>query len=99
MCSRSRWAGLGLLAMMVGCFSSATPSTMSANNTDDPYGLCPASDAGVTASGTGNGEMPPSCDAPPPASPLVGWATVPGMGNGGIRSGNVAPKTWRKREG
>ena len=38
----------------------------------------------MTATGTGNGEMPPSCDAPPPASPLIGWATVPGMGNGTV---------------
>ena len=28
------------------------------------------------------GEMPVSCDEPPPPSPLVGWAGVPGSGSG-----------------
>ncbi len=50
----------------------------------DPFGLCPPVDAGLAMPGAGNTETPPSCDAPPPPSPLVGWATVPGMGNGTV---------------
>jgi len=66
----------------VGCFSASSSTTMVTNG--DPYGMCPSVDAGVAANGNGNGETPPSCDAPPPASPLVGWATVPGMGSGTV---------------
>jgi pectate lyase len=71
-----------VVCFSVGCFSSSNPTTMAATN--DPYGLCPPVDAGLTMPGTGNSETPPSCDAPPPASPLVGWASVPGMGNGTV---------------
>ncbi len=68
--------------LSAGCFSAAAPTTPIVNG--DPYGLCPPIDASMPTNGSGNGETPQSCDAPPPASPLVGWATVPGMGNGTV---------------
>lgn len=78
----SAWLSLGLVSSVAaGCWSGAGRMAADA----DPYAaFCPP---GTTGPGTLTDQLPdagdgtPACDMPPPPSPLVGWASVPGSGN------------------
>ena len=80
----ARWLSLALLsAVAAGCWSGSGRMTVDA----DPYAaFCPpvTGPATLTEETPDAGEGTPACDTPPPPSPLVGWANVPGSGNSAV---------------